>query len=169
MAVHSDRLGPFDVDRAVVDEQGLGGLQPEAVERAEIERRVGLQQLLLARDDDVPEAAEEGILLGAERLPEIGREVGDGEERHAARVELLDDGVNARHRIGDRLAEPFAPGGDVGGVIGEFLGELGGRLVERPAGVEAVVPAPQVDLLDEGEARSSSGICRARKASGSQP
>ena len=55
--------------------------------------------------------------------------------------------------IADRLAEALAPGGDQSGVIGEFLGELGRGLGERPAGVERVVPAPQVDILDEAQPR----------------
>ena len=81
---------------AVVDEQRLGRAQPEAVEREIVDRRIGLQQLLLARDDDVAEAGEEGPLLLVEGRPEIGGEIGDREQRHAARVELLDDLVACR-------------------------------------------------------------------------
>src|SRR3954470_16348064 len=32
MCLHAHRFGPFDVDPAIVDEQGLGGLEAEAVE-----------------------------------------------------------------------------------------------------------------------------------------
>ena len=38
-------------------------------------------------------------------------------------------------------------------VIGEFLAELGRGLVERPPAVERVVPAPEVDILDEAKPR----------------
>ena len=59
---------------------------------------IGLQQFHLARDDDVAEAGEEGLLLRVEGRPEIGGEIGDREERHAARVELGDELVACRAR-----------------------------------------------------------------------
>ena len=126
----------LDVDLAVVDEQRLRRPQPEAVEREIIDGRIGLEQLDLARDDDVAEAVEEGALPLVEGRPEIGREIGDREQRHAARVELLDDRVDAGHRAADRLAEAVAPGGDQSGIFGEFLVELGRRLGIGPAAVE---------------------------------
>ena len=138
---------------AVVDEQRVGRAQAEAVEREIIDRGIGLQQLDLARDDDVAEAGEEGALLRVEGRPEIGREIGDREQRHAARVELLDDLVDARHRTGDRLAEALAPGRDQRGIFGEFLAELGRGLGIGPAAVQRLVPAIEVDILDEAQAR----------------
>ena len=59
----------------------------------------------------------------------------------------------ARNGIADRLSEPRAPGGDQIRIGREFLAELGRGLVERPAGIEPVVPGPEVDVLDESEAR----------------
>ena len=73
------------------------GPQPEAVERQIVDGRVGLEQFDLARDDDVAEAGEEVALLVMEGRPEVGREIGDREERHALLVERLDDVVDAGH------------------------------------------------------------------------
>ena len=114
---------------------------------------VRLQQLHLARDDDVAEAAEEGSLPLIKRPPKIGREVGDREQRDAPLVQLLDDRVDARNGVADRLAEPVAPGGDQVCIIGELLGKFGRRLAERAPAVERVVPVPQVDILDEAQPR----------------
>jgi hypothetical protein len=153
MGLHSDGKGALDVDQPVVDEQRLFRLEAEAVEGAVVEGGIGLQELLLARDDDVAEAAEEAILPRPEGPPEIGGEIGDSEKRNAALVEFLDYGVDAGNRLGDRVAEALAPGRDVMGVIGEFLAELGGGLGEGAAGIERIVPFPQADLVDEAQAR----------------
>jgi hypothetical protein len=59
--------------------------------------------------------------------------------------------VDARNGIADRLAEPLSPRGDQVSIVGEFFAELGRRFGERPARVERVVPAPQVDVLDEAK------------------
>jgi hypothetical protein len=61
--------------------------------------------------------------------------------------------VDALDRIGDRLAESLAPGGDQFGISREFLAQVGRGFIERPAAVQPVVPAPQVDVLDEAQAR----------------
>lgn len=150
--MHADGERALHIDSPIVDEERLGGPKPEPVEGAVVERRVGLQQLFLAGDDDVAEAAEEGVLTPAERRPEIGGEVGDGKERHTARVEFLDDGVDAGDGVGDRLAEALAPGRDQMGVGRKCLGKLGGGLVERPPRVERIVPAIKVDVPDEAQA-----------------
>jgi hypothetical protein len=72
MCMHADRTSAFDVDLAIVDKQGLVRPQAEAVECEKIDGRIGLQQTLLAGNDDVAEAAEEGFLIGAKGRPEIG-------------------------------------------------------------------------------------------------
>ena len=92
-------------------------------------------------------------LLRVEGRPEIGREIGDREQRHAALVELRDDLVDARHRPGDRLAEAVAPGGDQLGIFGEFLVELGRGLGIGPAAVQRLVPAVEVDSSMNSQAR----------------
>jgi hypothetical protein len=61
--------------------------------------------------------------------------------------------VDAGDRIADLLAELLAPGGYQLRISRELLAELGRRLVERTAAVERIVPAPQVDILDEAQAR----------------
>src|SRR5688500_932813 len=94
MPAHPYRLRALDVDLAVVDEQPFVRLKPEAVEGEIVDGRIGLEQPDLARDDDVAEAAEKGVLARPERRPEVGREIGDGEERHAPRVQRLDNGVD---------------------------------------------------------------------------
>ena len=68
-------------------------------------------------------------------------------------VERLDDLVNAGHRTGDRLAEALAPGRDQSRIFGEFLAELGRRLGIGPAAVQRLVPAVEVDILDELQPR----------------
>src|SRR5688500_5573021 len=153
VAAHADGLGGLDVDQAVVDEQGVFGTQPEAVERQIVNSRIGLEQLDLARDDDVAEAAEKVALALVEGRPEVSREIGDRVERHAPVIERLDDGVDAGHGTGDGLAEAVAPGGDQMGVFGEFLGQLGCRLGVRAAGVERIVPLPQADIVDKAHPR----------------
>lgn len=151
--MHSNGDGAFDVDRSIVDEQGLPRPEAEPIEGAKIDRRIGLQQFLLAGDENVAEAAEEGLFPRPEGPPEVGREIGDREKRHAASIQLLHKRVDAGDGIGDRLAEPLAPGRDQSGISREFLAELGRGLVEGPAAVQAVVPAPQIDILDEAQAR----------------
>ena len=88
-----------------------------------------------------------------EGRPEIGGEIGDREQRHAARVERLDDLVDAGH--GPVIVSPkrSLQAADQRGIIGEFLGELGRGLGIGPAAVERLVPAVEVDILDEAQAR----------------
>ena len=169
-AVHADRPRALDVDLPVVDEQGLGRPQAEAVEREIVDGRIGLEQFHLARDDDVAEAARR-------RHPPCARK---GGQKSAEKLVIANSGtprasssstmlVDARHRIADRLAEALAPGGDQRGISGEFLAELGRGLVERPAAVERVVPAAEVDILDEAQRaprrRRSAGRGRIRDPS----
>jgi hypothetical protein len=61
--------------------------------------------------------------------------------------------MDAGNGIGDRLSESLAPGRDQSGISREFFAELYSGLIERPPAVQAVVPAPQVDILDKAQAR----------------
>ena len=70
--------GRLHIGRVVVDEQhGFGGLA-EAVLCQREDRRGGLGQLFLARDDYRAEAIEDRR-GGAKAGPELGPEIGDGE------------------------------------------------------------------------------------------
>jgi hypothetical protein len=150
MGVHADGLGTRDIVGAIVDEEGLVRGEAETGERAVIDGGVGLQQLFLARYDDRAEATEEGLLARAERCPEIGREIGDGKKRH---VERVDDRVDARHGIANRLAEMGAPGRDQMGIMGKVAGQLRGGLGKGTAAVQRLVPREEIDILDETAAR----------------
>ena len=151
MGLHPDRLGAVDVDLAVVDEQRFARAKTEAVEGEEVDRRIGLQELHLAGNDDIAEAAEEGLLLGVEGRPDIGREIGDGEEGDCAPVQFLDDRVDPGDGIADRLAEALAPRLDEVGIFRKLGAELVGRFTKVAAAVERVVPFPKADILDELE------------------
>ena len=93
------------------------GRHPEALERQIVDRRVGLDQFLLARDDDAAEAIEHSRLARAERRPEFAGEIGDREQRHAAphrdRRRARASPASAR----DAVAEARAPGGDQLGML----------------------------------------------------
>ena len=107
-----DTLRARDVRRIVVDEHRAARLQPEPRQRQPVDRRIRLHHLLRARHHDVAEAIEHRRFARAERRPEFVAEVGNAEQRHARRLQFVDQRGHTRHRIADALQKPRPPGGD---------------------------------------------------------
>ncbi|GAB7553190.1 hypothetical protein NRB_26960 [Novosphingobium sp. 11B] len=110
--------------------------------------RIGLEQFLVARDDDVSEQVEQR-LSGAVFMPERASEVGDGEERHAARSQFAYDLVAAGDVAGDRLAEARGVGVEQVVVPGKFGLAGGDHLGEVAAAVVLDVPVLRDDVGHE--------------------
>jgi len=58
-ALHADRTGGLDVLGAVVDEDAVLRGEIVALEQDPVDRRVGLDDALMGRDDDAVEALQE--------------------------------------------------------------------------------------------------------------
>jgi len=129
----------------IVDEQPLAGRKVESVEREREDRRVGLYQPLLARDDDRIEQIEQGRLTCADRRPEFGGEIGDGEERHATRREFADKIGHAGHERRDRLPEARPERLDQRAMLRVTRDQLCARLREGTAGVMLEMPVMRDD------------------------
>ena len=72
--LHADRAGGLDVPGAVVDEDAFAGFEAVALQQDIVDRRIGLQQSLVRRDDDAVEALQEGEADQAFR-PFLAREL----------------------------------------------------------------------------------------------
>jgi RecG-like helicase len=126
-AVIEDVVQFKNLGLVIVDEQHRFGRAGKAVFGKAVDRRIGLDQLLHPRDDNIAEAGEHR-LGRMEAGPEVGPEVGDRVKRNAARVQGLDQFEAARDRAGQALVEAAAPCRDERGMAGIFGGALGHHL-----------------------------------------
>lgn len=149
MADQPGRFAGGDIFGPVVDEQRLARRQAEASHRQREDRGIGFHQPLLSGHDDIMKAIEKRGMVGAERLPELGREIGDGEQRHAGRVQRLDDLGAAGNGAGNRLAEVRAVKRDQFGMVGMARRQLRAGLRERAANIVLAVPVEGDDSVQE--------------------
>lgn len=133
------------VARHVVDEQGVPGVDAEAVDGDVVDARVGLDYAFPAGHHHVAEMAGEGVAR-LEVGVGLGRIVGQRVDRHAARGQRL----QGSDRSGDGSDEGFLPavaeGGDQVGVVGIARGEQPDAVGERPAPVMFGMPVDGDDV-----------------------
>ena len=142
----------------IVDEQAALGRCADRLQHVAEDRRVRLGQAELARDEDVPEAVEEGVgRVGPHQAEGLGRPVGQRPQGHAGARRA----ARAGRRCGrsgpppSRASAPDRPR-SAPARAGWRADQLGDRLGEVPPGIERVVPFRRADLGEEASIAASS-------------
>lgn len=119
---HADGAGSLGVFGAVVGEDAFFGLELKLLAEAEVDGGLGLDQVLVGRDDGAVEQPEDGVVLG-HRLAHLVAPVGEAVEAVALGLEAGEQGAHAGHFAGDDLGVVLHEGAELGLERGVALDE----------------------------------------------